>query len=159
MPLNRQVEWYKRWQNMFIETKMISIGNELRVFRSASDGEMGWTPMWMPDMDRYIGCGGEVTMINASDGFYLEDHWCFPFFVFEEYLEFLNSVENKNIVEEMLEEIVEIAYPDVYGLFEKALTSSQIQMLRPIIACYGTSLGDMRKLISVVKGLDIWEGG
>jgi len=63
----------------------LKVGQKVKVTRKAADYEGGWSTVWVPKMDKYV---GEILTIDgiSEDGIRCEG-WYFPYFILEPQLE------------------------------------------------------------------------
>ena len=66
----------------------LKVGDAVKIFRKAEDGEDGWDDYWPKDMDTWVGKIGKITGDGRDSGFKVfceeeNDWWFFPYFVLE----------------------------------------------------------------------------
>ena len=78
---------YAERQDEWVETNNIKIGDKVRVTRTATDHENGWSNIWScSEMDKAVNKVYEIVDINGRNGIRLNigDYCCwFPYFVLE----------------------------------------------------------------------------
>jgi len=63
----------------------IKVGDTVKILRRAESKEMGWSAVWMDEMDDLVGELGVVSVLYdyGIDVTTNGDSWCFPFFILE----------------------------------------------------------------------------
>lgn len=77
-------EVYKTLHKVIIEETGLKVGDTVKVFRKAKDGELGWHNSWLSSMDGVVGELCEISSIHTLRGVRLKDRsFQYPIYVLE----------------------------------------------------------------------------